>query len=624
MSSIFYFQDIYWREPFWLLLAFQPVLFFLLKKIVNKNSESLYAEKSLQAWVVLPTYITISKLIFSKNTVYIFAWLLFAIALAGPRIPLSPVDKEQFYGANIMLVVDLSRSMKATDIQPNRIRRAKVEIHELLEMANDHRIGVITYSARPHLFVPLTYDHSVLRTYLNSLENLSFPTMGSDPVSAILLAQQELNNAKGKSAIVLMSDGDFPVVTEEQLNKLQNSNTPVYVLGIGTSEGEAIPTKDGGWLKHNRQDIISKMNKDNLQSIASRLNGKYSSVYDDNSDWKSLYHNGIAHLNVASNLGNKQKVLWHELFPYFLLPSMLLFWFSLSIYRFKGFKNIALITTSIACMLSFPEKDTLAFELELKLGQTNEQAAYRAYMKGDYVKAEKLYAVITGYPSYIGQANSLYKMGHYYKAIPQYIYATLNAKNNHQRTTALYNLANSYFRTGNFSSAIKTYEDVLRYSPENTASQYNIKISQKLKKNIELRTKERERIISSMQGSGPRTANAEDGTDISENTSVSTDGDDKTLNTEIPLPNIPNLNNDTVKKLIISGLKNIRLAEQGLNPALTQEENTYKNIELLNVQQQANKLNDSQHLLWKRLFEIEEGFPAPVEQPHTLPGVNPW
>jgi len=176
MNFIFDMQNIYWREPLWLLLVLQPVLIILLKKIIRKNNVSLYAEKKLQPWIVFPTRYTFTKQIFSKNFAYLLGWLLFSISLAGPRTPLNHTENEQFLGANIMLLVDLSQSMRAMDVEPNRLRRAKIEIYEFLEKAKDHRVGITVFSARPHLFVPLTFDHVVLKKYLESLDKLSFPT----------------------------------------------------------------------------------------------------------------------------------------------------------------------------------------------------------------------------------------------------------------------------------------------------------------------------------------------------------------------------------------------------------------------------------------------------------------
>ena len=624
MSAIFYLQEIYWREPLWLLLSLQPIIIFLLKKFIQKNNISLYVEKNLQPWVVFPARYTLSKQIFSKNSAYLLAWLLFSIALAGPRTPLSQADKEQFYGANIMMVVDLSRSMKAMDIKPNRLLRAKTEIYEFLEKAKDHRIGITVFSARPHLLTPLTSDHAVLQTYIESLDKLRFPTMGSNPVDAILFAQNELKNIKGKSAIILLSDGDFSEITRAQIKQLKKENIPLYILGIGTPEGEAIPLDDGSWLKNKQQYVVSKMNRERLNYLAVQLKGTFSPLYDDNSDWDILYKQGIVRHNIATNIDGKQQVLWDEHFTWFLILSILLFLFSLSSYRIHVAKNIAIFPLTCIILFLITEKDVSALEM----GKMNEQLAYRAYMEGDYSHAEKYYKIITDnrtYHSYLGQANSLYKMGHYQEAIQQFTFAILNAKNDTQRANALYNLGNNYFRTGNYSLAINTYKDVLRYQPKNKACLHNLKVSKILKENIEQRLKEEERIISlSRQGRGSQSSSVAEGTEINENTSVSLGDDINTPGTNIPLPELPDVNEDVVKKLILSGLKNIKLAEQSHVSNQHSEAQRSININTIQAQQQLNAMSDLQHLLWKRLFEIEEGFPAPVDKPRIIPGVNPW
>jgi len=623
MNLISEFHHVYWREPLWLLLFFQPFIFILLKKIVERNNLLLFADKNLQPWVVFPKYHAFKNILLSKNTIYLSAWLLFSIAVAGPRTPLTQIDKKHYFGVNIMLVADLSRSMKATDISPNRLRRAKIEIFELLEKAKDHRIGLTVFSARPHLFIPLTSDHDAFKIYLESLEKLDFPTLGSDPVAAIEFAQKELIKTKGKSVIIMLTDGDFPAVTPAQLDKLKRANIPLYILGIGTVEGEAVQLKDGSWLKYNQQPVVSRMNENNLRKLSSQLKGIYSSVYDDDLDWQTIYQNNIARLGSVKNIHDEQRILWRELFPYFLIPSLILFLISLSPYQFKIVTKFILLTSFSLSLVITPGKDANAIEF----GQTAEQSAYRAYKKGTYSQAEKLYQKMTGYPSYQGQGNSLYKMGHYNEAIQQFVVAALNARNNSERANSLYNLANSYFRTGNFTMAISTYQDVLRYQPDNKACLQNMKTSEVLKKNIEARIKAKEKIISSSRsGSGPRSASVAEGTEIGENTSVSTGDSTNKLDNDIPLPKIPNLSEDAVKKLLLSGLNNISFADvdsrKSSNNNFQQTEN--ENINLLKAQQQANALDDTQYLLWKRLFEIEEGFPAPVKKPHLLPDLKPW
>ena len=623
MNIFSYIQNIYWREPLWLLIAFQPFVIMLLKSLLQKNNNSLYAEKKLQPWVIFPNKITISKQFFGKNSAYLFAWLLFSVALAGPRTPLTQANNNQLYGADIMLVIDLSRSMNAMDIKPNRLHRAKTEIYELLQVAQDHRIGITVFSARPHLLVPLTSDHTVLQNYIETIDKISFPTLGSNPVDAILFAQNELKNTKGQSAIILLTDGDFNEINDSQLIKLKEKNIPLYILGVGTIEGEAIPLKDGGWLKSNQQYVISKMNSEYLESLSRQLKGLYSPVYDDGSDWKLLYSHGITQHNKTINDGSKKQVLWKENFHLFLMASLILFFISMNTYRFKRINNFLILPLIYIIFISIPNNNAYALEF----GQSNEQAGYRAYLNKDYQQAEQHYKNIDLnriYHSYFGQGSSLYKMGYYQKSTQQFTFAVLSAKNDTQRANALYNLGNSYFRTGNFSSAINAYEDTLRYRPNNKESLHNIEVSKALKTNIEQRINEKKRIATLLrQGNGPRSTGINDGAEINENTSVSMGDNNESLDDDIPLPDIPNIDDATVKKLLFSGLKNIKLVNNNTS-VLNSENSKSIQFESIKAQQKLSTISDSQHLLWKRLFELEEGFPAPVEDSRVIPGQNPW
>ena len=629
MASIFNLHVVDWREPLWLLLALQPLIIYLIKNSIQKNSLSAFADKKLQPWIIFPANIVFTsesllRMIWSKNTAYILAWLLIAITLAGPRTPISQNNNEKILGANIMLVIDMSRSMKATDIEPNRLSRVKVEINEFLDKAKNHRVGITVFSARAHVFVPLTSDHAALKTYLKMLDNLTFPTLGSNPVDAILLAKKELEHTDGKSAIILITDGERSSELDrnsyQQLNSLNSANIPLYILGAGTVEGEAIQLDNGRWLEYKQKPVISQLQEDFLSNLASRFRGAYSPIYDDDADWNKIYDNGISLLNSISGLSNKQYIVWNELYIYFLIPSILFFMIALTPYQFKSLKNSAAIFVLLLFMTVFPDNKAVAFDFVPGI----EKEAYKNYQSGNYKHAADLYQKLTGYISYYGYGSSLYKMGHYQEAKRQYTQAILHAKSDTQRINALFNLANAHFRTGDFTSAISTYEDVLRYQAENSACLYNIKISRALKKNIELRINEQEALFSSTrQGKGPRSSSIATGTNIRDNTSVSIGDSTNISNKDIPLPDLPDLSEATIKKLLQSGLDNIKLAKS--NNAQVQSTQSIKRFaDIVKAKQQIEVLTDNQHLLWKRIFEMEQGFPAPVEKPHTIPGVNPW
>ena len=622
MSLLDLFHSLYWREPLWLLVSFQPLIIYLFKIFSGNNSASRYAERKLQPWVVIPSRFTLKNQLLNKNVFYLAGWILFSIALAGPRTIISQPDKPQLTSTNIMLVVDASLSMHAMDISPSRIRRAKIEISEFLENAGKRHVGIIVYAARPHLYVPLTSDHSALQSYLNSLDKLEFPTSGSDPLAALLLAKKELLKQKGKSAIVLLSDGDTTSVANinqfSALDTLKQTKIPLYILGMGTVEGEAIPLKNGSWLNYQNKPVISRMNQPLLQQLAQEYNGIYIPVQDDDSDWRAMYDHGLLRDNTLNKQDQDKKILWHELYHYFLFSALLCYIAALTPLRLAKKKYAVTILVLALSLSVIPEKETMA----MNILSTPEQQAYNAYLDKHYDEALHHYKTIEGYRGFMGVASSLYKLGHYKDAIAQYSLAIINATNDAQRAVALYNLANSYFHTGNFYAAITTYQDVLRYQPAHQASLANLALSQKLYETLQKQINKQTQNIRPRQGRGPRTASIEAGSEIESNTSVSLGESTKQKQIDENLPDVSGTSKETLKKLLQLGLNHVRLAQQENKNSSASKFHSSQDIATAKIYLQ--QVTESQPGLWKRLFEMEEGFPAPVEEPKVVPGVSPW
>ncbi|HIQ14828.1 MAG TPA: VWA domain-containing protein, partial [Leucothrix sp.] len=209
-----------WRQSLWLLLALQPLLLWLFLRWKNNKATNNFADKHLLPWVQVTQQKNFRQKLFSRNTAYWLAMALLAIAMAGPRTPLESADSKQASALDIMLVIDVSASMKATDILPSRLQRTAQELHELLTLIkrDDVRFGSIVYAARPHLFVPMTNDHNALKFYLKDLNKLVLPTKGSDASAALLMAAKALQksgNANQEKAILWITDGDIDKSTDK-------------------------------------------------------------------------------------------------------------------------------------------------------------------------------------------------------------------------------------------------------------------------------------------------------------------------------------------------------------------------------------------------------------------------
>jgi len=636
-------SEIYWREPLWLLLGLQPFILLLIRQLSSKRKLACYADANLQAWVswqqTKKSHSWLS-LISSRQTLYIIAWLLLALSLAGPRLLLEQPAKAGKPEMNIMLVVDVSRSMQTRDIEPNRLRRVQIEINELLQHASNNRVGLIIYTARAHLFVPFTHDINALKYYLKLMDNIPLPTYGSSPASALELARKEIELARfeNKSAILWFTDGDFTnsdfvdnkagAVEKLQatVKSLGKTSIPLYILGMGSPEGEAVPLAEDGWLQYQGRPVISRMNEKILIELAHAANGDFIIAQDDDSDWRALYDRGmLANTNIIDKTLSDDEVVWQELYPWTLFPAIVLLFACLMPYRLRLMKSAK--TLSLACLLLLsllpsltPSNQASAAE-QLLPGTTEiEHQAYQYFTVEDFALAAEFYHQLPGYNGRFGEAISYYRMEEYTQAISQFNQAVLLAETDQQRGSAIYNLANATFNTGDYAAAAFLFRDALLYRPSHESSKINLAISESLQQLVEEQIQQG---TANRMGSGPQSARAQQGLDINDSGSMSFDNEQERINADIPLPEMPA---EELARLLARGLAHVRLAneKQAILASNRQQNHAQIQQDINAARIRMRELEDRQRLLWKRLFEMEEGFAAPVEETETVPGVLPW
>lgn len=181
---------------------------------------------------------------------------LLALALAGPRIG-TELRRVERRGIDLVIALDVSSSMQAQDVGPDRLRRAKLEIEQLLAELQGDRVGLVLFAGEAFLQCPLTVDHSAFRMFLDVAEPASIPTPGTNFGAAIRTAidafdrgddGEKASAAENRSrAILLISDGEqHQDVPEELRAELRSSNVTVFGLGVGRREGAPIPVYENG------------------------------------------------------------------------------------------------------------------------------------------------------------------------------------------------------------------------------------------------------------------------------------------------------------------------------------------------------------------------------------------
>ena len=603
------FESLNWREPLWLLLALQPVVIYLLVLLARRLQKDNYAEPHLLPWVKLNNnQAGVRSLL--KKLLLVIAWLTFAIAMAGPRIPNKIVSTDQSAYTDIIVLLDVSRSMTAHDIHPSRLERAKLELLDLVQRSQRSRIGIILYAAKAHVLSPLTSDKNLLRHYISKIQSSMLPTRGSNLKGALkFVTEQYANNTQ--QAILLISDGedisqgvdDY----EEILSNIKQNNISIFSLIAGTDTGAPLLDHESGWLSFENQDIISKANTTLLSEIALRTNGTFSKIADTDADWQLLYDKGIARIKPIANSKQKDSdlIIWTEYYSWFLFIGIFCFIFAhLNLYSVRQPPHSASFVLLVILIPALINTDVVADE--------QYQQAYNSYLREDYQQAEQLFSRVNNYAGRIGQASAAYQNKDYSRAIMLFIQASLDAKTDEQRVHALFNLANSYYKGEKYQQAANIYQDVLRYQANHPQARTNLSYAQDLAKK---QKKSKGDLTTSRGGRGPRTARLASDAEIGKGSLTLGENSDT-------LPYALSIDQGATNRQH-SDISSAGLVTQDID---TKEDTswTYQVRDISELDAITNSISSDEHVFWQRLFEWEENFPAPLAKPVNIQGVKPW
>jgi len=219
--------------------------------------------------------------IYGRLALWLAAMLCFAVALARPQWGFTWREIKRS-GLDIMVAIDTSRSMLATDLKPNRLEQTKLGIRDLLNQLHGDRAGLVIFSGASYVQCPLTLDHSALMMYANDLNERLVPRGGSDIADALRTAMSAFDDkSEADRLIVLITDGeDTGGNPLDLVGKLKESNIRVYAIGVGSLEGELIPVRDEegreNFLRDNAGNVVkSTLNEKTLQRLALETGGAY-------------------------------------------------------------------------------------------------------------------------------------------------------------------------------------------------------------------------------------------------------------------------------------------------------------------------------------------------------------
>jgi Ca-activated chloride channel homolog len=473
--------DLDWRAPWWGLLALQPVLFWWLARRRRQRLDR-YADVHLRPWAVAAA--SASPGAFRRDFANTLGWLLLAAAAAGPRLAESPApgpdnSEAKRHEMTVMVVLDISASMAATDIAPARLARARLELADWLARLHGERVGIVIYAGEAGLLLPPSDDTTLVRRALDLVEPGLIEKPGTRLAAALDLAATQLQyESRRARAVLLVTDadadslaGELGVSARAAADRLAKARIPLFVLGVGTETGGPIPLPDGGFAERDSVQVQSRMASDAYVDLVRATGGRFVSVADGDADWQALHDAGIARL-PGDRPPSGQARAWMELYPWLLAPAIVLLMFAAlpsSLSR-KAWENtelgsLALFVLSLALLApSLSPTDVHAAELTA-------QAAYRA---GQYAQAQTLYARQGGYTGQLGAGASAWRLNDYRAAAGHFNAALLLARTPKERADALYNLGNAHYGLGRWQTAIEAFQAVLLDRPGDTRAMANL------------------------------------------------------------------------------------------------------------------------------------------------------
>ena len=417
-----------------------------------------------------------------------FIGLLSIIALAGPAWQKLPQPVYQTERGSV-LIMDMSYSMYATDIKPNRLTRARFKAVDLLNKINDGDVGLIAYAGDAFIISPLTQDIKNIELLLPSLTPEIMPELGANPYAALILAHEMLINAGHLTGDIYWFTDD---VDNNELNDIYDWSNKyghrLNILGIGSPNGAPIKLPSGELLKDdNGAIVVPRLPTQKLQSLASRGQGNYQTISNGDGDIDNIIMTFDSLNNNKSQQQQSQQTgdQWQEqgawllllvlplALSYFrrggailLLPltcSSLLFSLSLSLISPTSYANEEVENTPTSSFLQEAWQD---------LWQTKDQQAQKQYNQENYQAAAQQFENTQW------QGSAHYKAGNYQEALDAFTQGEQADTSN-----SLYNQGNALAQMQKYQQAIDAYKEALKKDPELQDAKDNIeKIEQQQKK----------------------------------------------------------------------------------------------------------------------------------------------
>ena len=437
------------------------------KKAINKIGDPLLVGQLMKQYN--------SKSFVQKFLLATVAMAALVVAMANLRKP-SGAENVSRAGIDVMIALDVSKSMLAQDISPTRLERAKQMLSRLIDKLGNNRVGIVIFAGKAYLQMPITGDLSAAKMYLGSADTESVPTQGTVIGDALKMCNASFNSKEKKyKAVLLVSDGeDHDEAANEIAKQMASDGVSIYTVGIGSPEGSPIIDESTGQMKTDAQGntVITKLNEEALRSVAKNGNGGYM-LYNNTESVASTIASQLASMDQRA-VKDDSLTNYKTFYQWFLALALILLLIELFISEMKTNSSKKLkpvAATVVAGLIGFTANAQTAKET---IKQGNE-----AYKKADYPAAATEYnKVLQKNPENVtaqyNLGNALYKSEKKQEAIVAYDKSISKLSRPVEKSNAYYNKGVVLQNDNKLPECIDAYKNALKLDPNNEDARQNL------------------------------------------------------------------------------------------------------------------------------------------------------
>ena len=385
--------------------------------------------------------------------------ILVITAMAGPVLEKRSVPVLKKNLAKV-LVLDVSHSMLAEDLRPNRIERAKFKLRDLLNRIDEGETALIAYAGDAHVISPLTSDTHTIITLLPGLEPDIMPHRGSRPDRAMELAVKLLDgHSVNPGEVIWLTDGisENMIPTVAQLLGIHR----LSVIGVGTEKGAPIPGKNSGFLKNSKGGIVmSRLDTSHLQALAQQKGGTFQILRNDDQDLERVLNQPILMNEYLEDETEKQGDIWREEGPWLLLIML-----PLAALMFRRGLIFGFLLISLHLPGFLMSERAYAFEWK-DLWKNKDQQGQQYFIEGSHSEAAQVFEN----PEWKGLSH--FRSGNLENALEEW--------KEIDSPRSFFNQGNALAKLGKLEQAIDRFDQVLEREPEHSDARFNRDLLKKL------------------------------------------------------------------------------------------------------------------------------------------------